>query len=67
LSSHASGLKASATVLVVPASGGGEARELFDRCDKAYLLDVVSDTTGYVALTHEGAVIGDFATSPDLP
>ena len=67
LSSHASGIKNSATVLVVPASGGGEPRELFDRCDKAYFLDVVSDTTGYLALTHEGAVIGDFASSPDLP
>jgi len=68
LGGHASGIKSSATVLVVPAAApGGEPRELYESCGGAYIWRVAGDAKGYVALTQRGAIVGDFATAPDLP
>jgi hypothetical protein len=68
LGSHATGVRNGATVLVVPpAAPGGEPRDLLEPCDGAFIFEVKSDATGYVALTERGAIVGDFATAPDLP
>ncbi|HEY8022787.1 MAG TPA: hypothetical protein VIH93_16885 [Thermoanaerobaculia bacterium] len=67
LGTYAMGSKGMANLLVVPAADGGPAHELFDQCGDARLADAASDATGYVGLTGRGVVIGDFATSPDLP
>lgn len=68
LGTHATGVRSSATVLLVPpATPGGEPRELYEPCGGAYISRVTSDATGYVALTDRGAIVGDFATAPDLP
>jgi hypothetical protein len=68
LGSHATGVRSGATVLVVPsATAGGEPRELLEPCGGAFISQVATDGTGYVALTDKGAIVGDFATAPDLP
>ncbi|HEV7507128.1 MAG TPA: hypothetical protein VGS07_19720 [Thermoanaerobaculia bacterium] len=53
------------TVLFLPDDAG--LREVLMGCHKAYVREVVTDATGYAAITNHFLVLGDMAGAPDLP
>jgi hypothetical protein len=53
------------TVLFLPTDTG--VREALMTCHKAFVSEVVTDATGYAAITARFLVLGDMAGAPDVP